>query len=87
MKEIMVIGAGACGLMAARILAENAHRVSVIEARDRTGGRINTIHSHAALMHIRPSIRRRLWISSKSLCRIRFTSPAKRCTKDPPSAR
>ena len=45
MKEMIVIGAGACGLMAARILAESGHRVSVIEARDRTGGRINTIHS------------------------------------------
>lgn len=45
MKEIIVIGAGACGLMAARILAENGHRVSVIEARDRTGGRINTIRA------------------------------------------
>jgi len=43
--EILVIGAGACGLMAARLLAERGHAVTVVEARDRTGGRIHTIYN------------------------------------------
>jgi monoamine oxidase len=42
-KEIVVIGAGASGLMAATILSENKYKVSVIEARDRIGGRIHSV--------------------------------------------
>ena len=49
MKEIIVIGAGACGLMVARTLVENGYKVSVLEARDRIGGRIHTIHSKFSL--------------------------------------
>ena len=45
MKEILVIGAGASGLMAASELAEHNYNVTVVEARDRTGGRIHTIDS------------------------------------------
>jgi monoamine oxidase len=41
--KIVVIGAGASGLMAASVLCENNHDVTVIEARDRIGGRIHTI--------------------------------------------
>lgn len=40
--EILVVGAGAAGLAAARALAAAGRRVAVIEARDRTGGRIFT---------------------------------------------
>ena len=40
--DIIVIGAGASGLMAAKILAESGLRVMILEARDRIGGRINT---------------------------------------------
>ncbi len=42
MKSIIVIGAGASGLMAARILAEKNYDVTVLEARGRIGGRIHT---------------------------------------------
>src|SRR5260370_11404619 len=39
-NHIVVIGAGAAGLMAARELAREGKRVTVVEARDRCGGRI-----------------------------------------------
>src|SRR5215471_11409107 len=42
-KNILVIGAGASGLMAARELAKANFKVTVLEARDRMGGRIFTI--------------------------------------------
>src|SRR6202171_3418986 len=38
--HIVVIGAGAAGLMAARELARAGNRVTILEARDRCGGRI-----------------------------------------------
>ena len=38
--HIVVVGAGAAGLMAARELARAGRRVTVLEARDRLGGRI-----------------------------------------------
>ncbi len=41
--EIIVIGAGAAGLMAAKLLAEKRRSVLVLEARERAGGRILTI--------------------------------------------
>ncbi|HEX2532164.1 MAG TPA: NAD(P)/FAD-dependent oxidoreductase [Chitinophagaceae bacterium] len=41
--DLLVIGAGAAGLMAAYELAGAGLRVIVLEARDRTGGRVHTI--------------------------------------------
>jgi len=43
--QIIVVGAGASGLIIARKLSEAGKRVCVIEARDRIGGRIHTIHT------------------------------------------
>jgi monoamine oxidase len=42
-NSVIVIGAGAAGLMAARTLAKAGTKVTVLEARDRTGGRIHTL--------------------------------------------
>ena len=39
-EHIIVVGAGAAGLMAARELARAGKRVTILEARDRCGGRI-----------------------------------------------
>ena len=43
--DVIVIGAGAAGLAAARVLAEGGLHVLVLEARDRIGGRIWTVHT------------------------------------------
>lgn len=42
MSHILIIGAGASGLMAGITLVKNGHAVTVVEANDRTGGRIHT---------------------------------------------
>jgi monoamine oxidase len=42
--DVIVIGAGVAGLTAARLLAEAGMRVLILEARDRIGGRVWTIH-------------------------------------------
>jgi monoamine oxidase len=43
LTQILVVGAGAAGLMTARELARAGKRVTILEARDRCGGRIHTL--------------------------------------------
>ena len=45
---MLVLGAGAAGLAAARVLSQAGLRVTVIEARPRVGGRILTLHDSRA---------------------------------------
>lgn len=45
-ENIIVVGAGAAGLKAASDLATRNYRVTVVEARDRIGGRIHTMSGH-----------------------------------------
>jgi monoamine oxidase len=44
--DVIVIGAGVAGLMAAWELVQTGKRTAVIEAKDRAGGRAFTIHDH-----------------------------------------
>ncbi len=43
--EVIVIGAGAAGLGAARLLHDEGHQVVILEARERIGGRVWTSHA------------------------------------------
>lgn len=47
--DVVVIGAGAAGLAAARKLGERSHRVILLEARDRVGGRVFSAQPAPAL--------------------------------------
>jgi monoamine oxidase len=45
MSHIIIVGAGICGLYAGRFLSKNGYKITIVEARDRIGGRINTLHA------------------------------------------
>lgn len=47
--ETIVIGAGVAGLTTARLLTRAGHRVVVLEARDRIGGRTHSLRGHGAV--------------------------------------
>jgi monoamine oxidase len=51
-SDILIIGAGACGLMAAYELKGSGKNIVVIEAQNRLGGRIHTLHDNAFLIPV-----------------------------------
>ena len=51
--DVLIIGAGAAGLAAARELSCAGLRVIILEARDRIGGRINTHFDSWPIEHSR----------------------------------
>lgn len=51
-NEVLIIGAGAAGLSAARDLAAAGIQVIVIEARDRVGGRIHTFRQGSSVIPV-----------------------------------
>jgi monoamine oxidase len=50
-NTVLIIGAGAAGLMAAHTLSKAGKQVTVLEARDRTGGRIHTLSNTSFFDH------------------------------------
>ncbi|HEX6639846.1 MAG TPA: NAD(P)/FAD-dependent oxidoreductase [Thermoanaerobaculia bacterium] len=42
--DVVIIGAGAAGLAAARVLSGAGKRICILEARDRIGGRVSSLH-------------------------------------------
>jgi monoamine oxidase len=50
--DVIVIGAGVAGIAAARALSGAGKQVCIIEARQRLGGRVLTIHDHASPLPI-----------------------------------
>jgi monoamine oxidase len=52
MFDVMIIGGGAAGLAAARRLVRENLKIILIEARDRLGGRIHTLHTPSFPMPI-----------------------------------
>src|SRR5438874_12229083 len=43
-KRVVIIGAGLAGLVAGLELVNRGHEVTILEARNRAGGRVLTIH-------------------------------------------
>ncbi len=43
-SDVIIIGAGACGLMAAKALSDKGKKITLLEAKPQAGGRIHTLY-------------------------------------------
>lgn len=59
--DVIVVGAGACGLYCARTLAKRGKKVLILEARDRVGGRIFPLQEKVFGMSFRTWCRMDSW--------------------------
>jgi NADPH-dependent glutamate synthase beta subunit-like oxidoreductase len=50
--DVAVIGAGMSGIILARDLSEKGHKVVVLEARDRLGGRTYMDHAYSGVLEL-----------------------------------
>ena len=50
-RHVVIVGAGIAGLTAGLLLKEAGHRVTILEARNRLGGRIHTYRGFAGRMY------------------------------------
>ena len=50
--DVIIAGAGAAGLMAAKILCDAGKKVCILEGRDRIGGRVHTLHKEGFLRSV-----------------------------------
>lgn len=50
-RKIVVVGAGMAGLVSALLLQEAGHRVTILEAQNRLGGRVYTYHGFPGKMY------------------------------------
>ena len=48
-RKVVVIGTGLAGLAAGHELIRAGHDVTIVESRDRSGGRVHTVQAHLRL--------------------------------------
>ena len=66
-SHICIIGAGLAGLRCAEVLIELDMRVTILEARDRIGGRVSLLRSHNPILSLTLSQISQVELSGRSI--------------------